>query len=91
MCVDDSADFREGAIERKMGRGVGRGAESAFDHVAVEVDHYHVFSLHFIVVHTAGFDYDEFCLRIYAGDIAPCVDDKTVFHEVKIGPEYFFF
>lgn len=89
--VDHAADFRECAVEREVGGGVGRGAEFAFNHVAVEVDDHHVLSLHVVIVDTAGFDDHEAGFGVYAGDVAPGVDDEAMFHKVYVGLEYFFF
>ena len=63
----------------------------AFDYIAVEVYYDHVINGHGIIVNSAGLDYDETCLAVDAGDIAPGEYDESVLDEVKVSTKYFFF
>ena len=81
----DAAERREVPIEFDMSGEIGRGAEFAFDDLAITVNDDHVFGLHGFVRYAAGLDDDRPGFRILAADVAPRKIDESEFGEFEIG------
>ena len=89
--VHDATDGRELAIELKMGWQIGRGAQCAFEHTALPVDHHHVVLLHARIGNAAGFDDDRAAGGIARTDIAPGEIDQAELGQFQIGFEHLLF
>ena len=74
-----------------MGRGVGRGAQIALNHMSIKVYHHHVLGFHRVIVDSAGFDDHKTCGAVDTRHIAPSEYNKSVFYQIKIGTKHFFF
>ena len=88
---NDGADAGPGAVEREVRRGVRRGLLRALHDIAVKIQNNHVVRGHPVVRDARGLDYDKAGLRVKPRDIAPGKGYKTVFRELEIGLEHFFF
>ena len=85
MGVRDAADLGERLIKFNVRGRIGRGAQIAFDHLAVQVDDHHVLCLHLVVLDARGLDDDKPRLSVDLRDVAPGEQNELVFDEIKIG------
>jgi len=84
--VDDSADFREGAVKHQMRRRVRTRLQIAFHHLAIgERDDNHVLRFHVGVGDAARFDDNHAALSVHAAGVAPGLDDQTFGYQIQIG------
>jgi hypothetical protein len=65
------------AIDIEMRGGIDRGTQVALDHLAVEIEHHHLFGCQRLVTHAAGLDDHQARLRIAPRDVAAGPGDQA--------------